>query len=51
LVVSYDHTNGTEREMRFWPRRSAIHLGSQLEAHANDLRTQGWDVPQIHPQR
>lgn len=44
VIVSYDYTNGTEREMRFWPRRVAPHLRSQLEDEATDLRTQGWDV-------
>src|SRR5262249_28959204 len=31
LLFSYDYTNGTQRELRLWPRRVAGHLRSQLE--------------------
>jgi SAM-dependent methyltransferase len=48
LLVSYDYTN-TERELRFWPRRIAAHLRSQLETEANDLRTNGWNVLRFVP--
>jgi SAM-dependent methyltransferase len=49
LLMSYDYTNGNERELRLWPRRLALHLRSQLEQEANDLRTQGWDVLRFIP--
>ena len=49
LLVSYDYTNGTDRELRLWPRRLAGHLRSQLEAEADDLRTRGWDVMHFIP--
>jgi SAM-dependent methyltransferase len=44
ILVSYDYTNGTEREVRFWPRGVATHLRSQLEDEANHLKTKGWNV-------
>jgi SAM-dependent methyltransferase len=49
ILVSYDFTNGTERELRFWPQRLAVHLTSQLEQEASGLRTQGWDVLRFVP--
>jgi SAM-dependent methyltransferase len=51
LLVSYDYTNGNERELRLWPRRLALHLRPQLEQEANDLRTQEWDVLRFGPTR
>jgi hypothetical protein len=47
--MSYDYTNSSERELRLWPRRLALHLRSRLEQEANDLRTQGWDVLRFLP--
>jgi hypothetical protein len=49
LVVSYDYTNGNERELRLWPRRFAAHLKSQLETEATDLQAQQWDVLRFIP--
>jgi hypothetical protein len=53
LIVSYDYTNGTERELRLWARQVAGHLRSQLEDEAINLRSQGWDVirfvPRVEP--
>jgi SAM-dependent methyltransferase len=49
LLVSYDYTNGIEREVRLWPRQSSAHLRSQLEEEANQLKTQGWDVVRFVP--
>jgi SAM-dependent methyltransferase len=49
LILSFDHTNGTERELRLWPRQVATHLRFQLDAEANDLRTQGWNVQRFVP--
>src|SRR5262249_4432464 len=36
LVVSYDYTSGTGRELRLWPRQVTAHLRSQLEEEAID---------------
>jgi hypothetical protein len=49
MLVSYDYTNGTEREVRFWPRRVATHLRSQLEEEAHQLKTKGWSVLRFVP--
>ena len=49
LVVSYDYTNSTERELRLWPRHVAGHLRSQLEEEADALRSQGWNVIRFVP--
>jgi hypothetical protein len=49
LVISYDYTNSTERELRVWPRQVSAHLRSQLEEEALDLRSQGWDVIRFVP--
>jgi hypothetical protein len=49
LVVSYDYTNSSERELRLWPRQVAGHLRSQLESEAIDLRSQGWNVSRFVP--
>jgi hypothetical protein len=49
MLVSYDYTNGTEREVRFWPRGVATHLRSQLENEANHLRTKGLNVLRFVP--
>jgi SAM-dependent methyltransferase len=49
VLVSYDYTNGNERELRLWPRRHAGHLRSQLEEEADALRTQGSDVLRFVP--
>jgi len=49
FLVSYDYTNGSERELRLWPHRVRDHLRSQLEEEAIDLRSQGWDVIRFIP--
>jgi SAM-dependent methyltransferase len=49
IVVSYDYTNGTEREVRFWPRGVATHLRAQLGKESDHLKTQGWDVLRFVP--
>ena len=49
LILSYDYTNGSEREFRFWPRQVSSHLRSQLEEETVDLRSQGWDVIRFVP--
>jgi hypothetical protein len=49
LLVSYDYTNNTERELRLWPRQVAAHLRYQLEGEVIDLRSQGWDVIRFVP--
>jgi hypothetical protein len=49
LVVSYDYTTASQRELRFWPHRAATHLRSQLEEEARELHTQGWSVLRFVP--
>jgi hypothetical protein len=49
LLVSYDYTNGSERELRLWPCQVTAHLRSQLEEEAIDLHSQGWDVTRFVP--
>jgi SAM-dependent methyltransferase len=50
LVVSFDYTNGDDRELRFWSRMAEGSLRSTLENEVENLTANGWGVI-VYPER